>query len=172
MPAEDVTLIAVFVPNTFDLFLTAEPAEGGTVNGEGSYTEGAEITLTATPNEGYTFLKWTDDQDVEVGTEASFIFTMPGSNVTLIAHFDPETSINETEMVSVNIFPNPAGEHFSVESTAIIRSIAISDITGKIVYNGVVGNTRFRLDRAFDSGIYILHIQTDEGVFVRKLQVR
>ena len=36
--------------------LTASAGEGGSVSGEGAYEEGTQITLTATPDEGYQFV--------------------------------------------------------------------------------------------------------------------
>jgi hypothetical protein len=36
----------------------AVPAEGGIVTGGGSYESGDDVTLTAAPNEGYTFTGW------------------------------------------------------------------------------------------------------------------
>ena len=38
--------------------VTADPIEGGTVTGGGSYAEGKTVTLTATPNPGYKFKEW------------------------------------------------------------------------------------------------------------------
>ena len=59
---------------------TANPSNGGTVMGAGAYTYGAIATLTATANEGYSFINWTKDGDV-VSTDATYSFTVtePGS---------------------------------------------------------------------------------------------
>ena len=40
----------------------------GTVTGGGNYAEGAEVVLTATPNEGYVFVKWDDGVTVNPRT--------------------------------------------------------------------------------------------------------
>ena len=51
--------------------VSANPAEAGTVTGAGEYEEGATAILTATANEGYEFVNWTEN---EVGiTTASFL---------------------------------------------------------------------------------------------------
>ena len=171
MPAEDITLIAVFVPSHYDLILMAEPAEGGTLTGEGSYIEGTSITVTATPNTGYTFIKWTDEESNEISTNESYDFTMPAMNVTLVAHFDLEESVSELAGKSIIVFPNPAENHFKISASGIIDRIVIADITGKVVYNHIVKNTEIQIRSNFKSGIYILHIYTYDGVFVRKLQI-
>ena len=44
--------------NSFTLTVTA--GEGGSVSGGGEYDEGTEVTITATPDEGYEFMGWSD----------------------------------------------------------------------------------------------------------------
>ena len=64
----------VLVPS-YNITLAANPAEGGTVAGEGVYFEGTEITIIATPGEIYNFVNWTLDGE-EVSTEAEYTFTV------------------------------------------------------------------------------------------------
>ena len=61
-------------------------AENGTVEGAGSYTHGTEVTLTATPAEGYQFVNWTIGEEV-VSSENSYVLTVTG-DVTLVANFE------------------------------------------------------------------------------------
>lgn len=46
--------------NQYTITVKAEPAEGGVVEGGGSYNAQVTATLKATPNEGYEFVKWND----------------------------------------------------------------------------------------------------------------
>ena len=78
-------LVANFIQVIFDITATADPEEGGTISGTGSYEEGQTCTLTATANEDYAFVKWTEN-DEEVSNEASYAFTVTG-NRNLVAHF-------------------------------------------------------------------------------------
>ena len=72
----------------YELNLRVQPAEGGEVEGDGSYKPGTEVTITATAAEGYEFLQWTDDmQGFVVSSEDSFEYTMPEEDVTLSAIF-------------------------------------------------------------------------------------
>ena len=42
----------------YTLTTKAEPSEGGTVTGAGTYNEGTMVTVEAIPNEGYEFDHW------------------------------------------------------------------------------------------------------------------
>ena len=92
-------LTAVFEPvskPTFHIELSA--TQGGTVSGEGDYEEGTSVTACATPDEGYQFLYWTED-DQPVCNEASYSFPAKNSR-SLVAVFElipiPTYSINVT----------------------------------------------------------------------------
>ena len=81
----DRTLVAQFQLKSYTVTATADPAEGGTVTGGGTYTHGQTCTLTATPGEGYEFVNWTRNGD-EVSTNATYSFTVTGTR-TYVAHF-------------------------------------------------------------------------------------
>jgi hypothetical protein len=82
------TLIANFavVPvANFTIATSSNPAAGGTTTGSGNAAQGAGVTVTATPNSGYTFTNWTENGAV-VSTSPSYTFTA-ATNRTLIANF-------------------------------------------------------------------------------------
>ena len=79
------TLVANFTALTYTITTTAEPAEGGTVSGGGTFNYGQSCTLTATPASGYTFVCWTKD-GLQVSTNATYTFTVTGSG-TFVGHF-------------------------------------------------------------------------------------
>ncbi len=68
-----------------------EPVEGGTVDGAGTYTQNEICTLTATANEGYTFVNWTEDGE-EVSTDASYSFEVTGDR-SLVANFEEDNAM-------------------------------------------------------------------------------
>jgi hypothetical protein len=74
-------------PVTYIITASANPAEGGSVSGEGVYDENAEVILTAVANDGYTFVNWTES-DVEVSAEAEYIFTAIADRA-VVANFVP-----------------------------------------------------------------------------------
>ncbi len=82
---EDRNLVANFAISNYTISASANPVIGGTVSGAGSYNHGANVTLTATANEGYTFVNWTEN-NVEVSTSPNYSFTATADR-TFVANF-------------------------------------------------------------------------------------
>ena len=84
---EDVELVANFIQLEYNVNITANPVEGGTaaINEAGPYHYGDEITLTATPAEGYQFVNFT------IGTEEiTSPYTVTG-DAEIVANFLEES---------------------------------------------------------------------------------
>ena len=81
--AADRALVANFAKKTYNVTVTAE---NGTVAGAGEYEENAEVTLTATPAEGYEFTCWTSGEDT-VSTANPYTFAVT-ANLALVANFN------------------------------------------------------------------------------------
>jgi len=88
MPPNDVTLTAHFEMIDYTLTTVADPVEGGTTDGDGIYNFEDIVPVTATPNEGWEVIAWTDQDGDTVSTIASFDYTMPSNDVTLTCHFE------------------------------------------------------------------------------------
>lgn len=80
-------------------------AAGGSVsikNGSSEVTSGTEVeantslTFTATPNEGYVFVNWTDASNKPVSTEATYTTTETAA-ISLTANFMANTPVTPTE---------------------------------------------------------------------------
>ncbi len=69
----------------YDITVVANPTEGGTVTGEGSYREETNCTLTATPGDDYMFVNWTLE-DEEVSTDNVYTFTVD-NDANFVANF-------------------------------------------------------------------------------------
>ena len=79
----DVTLSASFAKNAYTV--TTRYTTGGTTSGDGSYEYGTTATVVATAENGYTFVRWLEDEN-EVSRDASYSFTVTGDR-TLKAEF-------------------------------------------------------------------------------------
>ena len=76
----DCDLVANFTQETpsYTIVVKANPTEGGTVTGGGTFESGQSCTLTATPATGYTFTNWTKGSTV-VSTNPTYTFTVTES---------------------------------------------------------------------------------------------
>ena len=90
---EDTALRALFVPKAQGVQVFALPEEGGTVTGGGSYLPGSEVTVTATPNEGYRFFRWFFADGTVANVGPDYTFTMPNNRVPLVAAFLKECNV-------------------------------------------------------------------------------
>ena len=70
---------------SYDVTVSANPAEAGTVAGGGSFEENEEITVEAVANEGYEFVNWTVAGE-EVSTDAEYTFSVT-ADLALVANF-------------------------------------------------------------------------------------
>jgi hypothetical protein len=70
------------------LTLASNPSEGGTVAGEGTYDWGVEVTVTATPAEGWKFVHWTKNGTV-ISSANPYTFSIY-HDTELIANFTDE----------------------------------------------------------------------------------
>lgn len=90
LPDFDVTITAEFEPITYEIIATANPTEGGSIGGTGTFIQGASTMLTATPNEGYNFVGWTEN-GATYSTEASISIADIAANRTFVAEFEQKT---------------------------------------------------------------------------------
>ena len=86
---------------------TADPVEGGSVEGANTYNYGTSVTITATPDTGYEFVNWTK-AGVEVSTDASYTFTVT-EDVDLVANFAKEEYTRTTTIDSYGTICLPFG---------------------------------------------------------------
>ena len=96
------TLVANFQAQGFTITATADPVNGGTVTGGGTYNSGQSCTLTATPATGYNFVNWTKNGQ-QVSTNATYTFTVTES-ATYVAHFQLQSFT-----ISLSANPSNAG---------------------------------------------------------------
>jgi uncharacterized repeat protein (TIGR02543 family) len=86
---------------SYTITATANPTNGGTVTGGGTYVQGSTCNLQATPNSGYSFVKWTKN-GTQVSTNPNYSFTVTG-NASYVAHFQQNTTY-----YTVDATPSPS----------------------------------------------------------------
>jgi len=83
------TLVANFAPvvaGKFAVTLSSSPVAGGKTAGSGSYKAGSSVTVTASPNAGFSFVNWTNN-GVVVSTSSNYQFNLI-ANTSLVANFN------------------------------------------------------------------------------------
>lgn len=97
--------------------VSAKAGTGGSVsikNGSSEVTSGTEVeanasvTFTATPNEGYEFVNWTDASSNEVSTNATYTTTV-SAEISLTANFKAKTTVDPTESGVIYDFTGSIG---------------------------------------------------------------
>ena len=81
---DDINVSFVPLP-TYSLNLGVNDTAMGSVSGAGTYEDGSVALITATPNEGYSFVMWSDSV-----TSAAREIVVHG-NISLTAYFAPDT---------------------------------------------------------------------------------
>ncbi|MBK7106813.1 MAG: T9SS type A sorting domain-containing protein [Ignavibacteriae bacterium] len=74
-----------FTLKTYSISLSKAPIQGGTVIGQGTYNYGTELSVIATPNKGWNFTNWTQN-NIPVSFDSLYKFTVD-TNRTLTANF-------------------------------------------------------------------------------------
>lgn len=77
----------VQLPPSWSIGTTALPSNGGTTLGDGIYTNGQPVVVSALASSGYDFVDWTED-GVAVSRSADFSFNAT-TNRLLVANFAP-----------------------------------------------------------------------------------
>jgi len=111
------------------------PIAGGMTSGTGTFDQGSLVTITATPNAGYSFLNWTENGTI-VSTSSSYQFTMAG-NKALVANFTLNLVVTLTSTPSVGGTTTGAGS-FTPGSSVTVTAIPN---TGYTFVNWTEGTT-------------------------------
>lgn len=76
--------------------VTIANASGATVTSGTEVGANTSLTFTATPNDGYEFVNWTDASNMEVSTNATYTTTV-SAEISLTANFKAKTTVDPTE---------------------------------------------------------------------------
>lgn len=93
MPYNNLTYVARFSTNSYQLTLASDNIEKGTVSGAGTFAYGSEVTITATPVTGNAFIGWYNGATL-VSTNATHVFNMPFNALSYTAKFVTEYHVD------------------------------------------------------------------------------
>ena len=130
----DTTFRAFFVSDSvedFELTVLANNDQYGNVSGGGTYNFGDEVTITASPYEGYRLVGW-DDGD----TGAARVVTVVG-DTTYVAIFDSvPVGIADAERLAFTLSPNPVDGSLNITAGEGEYDMEIIDMRGVVVLRG------------------------------------
>jgi hypothetical protein len=156
-----------------NLYLMANPAEWGTVFGEGTYAAGTIVEISAVPNTGYRFVNWTNEAQVQVSTQPTFNHTMSINDITLMANFEVITSADNPTLSGVSLYPNPASTSLRISTSNQIVKVMVMNLLGQTVLTKSVASNHVELDvNSLSEGTYLVQITTTIGQTVHRVQVK
>lgn len=85
---------------------------------------------------------------------------------------DTETPLSVHHELDVKVYPNPATDHFTIQSKDRIESVSIMDATGKLIQSQskITQDQPINLED-FKTGIYFIHIETIQGTITKRVMV-
>ncbi|MBN2744013.1 MAG: hypothetical protein JXR39_08985 [Marinilabiliaceae bacterium] len=112
-------------PTKYDISIASLPSLGGTTTGAGTYTEGAAVKISATPNENYRFVNWIEGTDI-ISTNLEYEFTAT-ANRTLTANFIKQytLTINKLGNGSIEVNGNSYSTPMMLDESQAIEIKAI-----------------------------------------------
>jgi len=158
--------IANFIIQKFEVVVSADPEDLGTVEGTGTYNYGETVTVTATPLLESLFLNWTEN-GVVVSEEPEFSFVVTADR-NLVAHFNVD-SVIELGNHAFTIYPNPVSEKLYIECAETIVGCEIYNISGRLVYSSEENSTKIEVDVAnLSAGSYLIRMTSDGMTQVKR----
>ncbi len=160
---------------SYTVTVNVNDAAMGTATGGGTFAAGQSCTVTATANEGYRFVNWSNGE-----TANPYTFTVV-ANVTLTANFEATSTQGIEDVTSgaiCTIYPNPtsASTTISVSGASGKVRISVVDINGRTVASETL-ECGADCQKAMDvnnlaQGTYFVRITGENINMVKKLVVR
>ena len=134
---EAATYVANFTLNTYTITALVNPENAGTVTGAGTYSHGAGVILTATANDGYAFVNWTENGEV-VCVNATCTSTATADR-TLVANFEP-VSTPTGQTVTINKGWGWWSTYLNITLNDLETALGANGLSITSQYNSYTGN--------------------------------
>jgi hypothetical protein len=146
--------------------------------------ESGPVWLSVNPNQGIVEGGSSDVLDIVVNsaglTPANYFGKLhvrsndpENEQVDIAVTLTIVTGINDVgEQTYVSVYPNPANDVLFLKGNTDIKTITLRNTLGQVVYESVVDQRDTRIvTSSFESGMYILTIQTQSGIATQKIMI-
>ena len=156
----DVTLTVLFDTVYYTLAVSSNNPEWGSVSGGGEYAYGSEVEITATPNEGYYFVRWSDGEL----DNPRVVFVM--ENMELTAEFAEGVGVEDVDGKAVAVYPNPTNGVVYIEGEGVSH-VEVYDLGGHLVMSGEHVS---KVDlSALPAKVYYVRVVHKHGITISKV---
>jgi len=130
------------------------------------YRDGSKINSETVETEEYT------DTDVQIGSVEYYVTAVytGGESDPSDTAFVIITDIFDNTENTLKLYPNPAYDVLTIESSQNMQVITITNSVGQMVYRNQIDAARTRLNISeYQSGVYFVQIDTDNGTTTQKI---
>ena len=142
-------------------------------NGSG-YKNGNEITLLVWDAQSQSITSATyvfDNEYPQAYAKTQFPSIDGEFSVVNVTKGDIETE--KIVLTEVNIYPNPATDVLNIVSNNTINRVRVLNFVGQIMFDSKLNSTILNLNTAnYQSGIYFIQIEANDGVVTEKVTIK
>jgi len=114
-PDANLTVIAEFARGA-SLTLSANPPEGGELDGGGLYLPGAPVTVSARPSPGFRFAGWSDATGTLTAASDTFTWSLSGA-ASLVGRFAPMLTLSQEASQGLSVtWPRATPDYVLLEA--------------------------------------------------------
>lgn len=162
--ANYIAFFEVMPPATYIVTVVSNNPEWGTVGGSGTYTVGYTATLTATPNDGYHFVRWHD------GNTSRMRNVTVTADTTYTAFFeaDQHEGVDEIDKTRFLVYPNPATTILNIVVDEYGEAV-ILDVMGRMTASVSVAPGTNTIDvSTLPNGVYFIKVSDTHSSFIKR----
>ena len=159
---DNITLVANWTLTKNNLSISSDDASRGSATiTSGSGYSFEQVTVTATPNDGYIFNGWYDGS-TRVSNDLTYTFNMPANDLSLVAHFLTKEEVekyatvplvsDDGKTVTYGLYPQTNVNDPTL--VAALNGLATPESNGWYLYEGAYYTSRVVNSKSvlFDSG--------------------
>ena len=158
---ESAAFVAHFEIQSYTVSVSANPTEGGTATGAGTYNYGDEVTISVETNEDWAFQNWTENGTV-VAEDKTFTF-IATANRNFVANLLYTEGVGEQTGNNLILYPNPVNDKLTIEAQEAIGTVEIYNLMGAMTYSQKNCGNKVEINTAdLQSGIYFIRLTNDK----------